>query len=64
MYNKETEHGKLVIALFSPLLGVQGDLTTLCSTLEKNCSSGIFVHLASAVVFWISGHISSNAGRS
>ena len=22
MYNKETEHGKLVIALFSPLLGV------------------------------------------
>ena len=22
MYNKETEHGKLVIAFFSPLLGV------------------------------------------
>ena len=33
------------------------------STLEENYSPGILVHLVSAVVSWISGRVSSNAGR-
>ena len=66
-YNKQNEKGKLIIALFSPLIMVAFKTTSssyLCSeTLEKNRPS-LFLRYDGAIVRCLSDHVPGYAGGS
>ena len=57
MYNKQTEHGKLLIALFSPLFGVIFKVASRLCTLKKIAHPGysyillVPLYFGSAVIF-------------
>ena len=67
VYGKQDAKGKLLMAIFSPLIGVVleviCDLSTMRPAVMVHNSSRIFVRLVSAVVIWISVYISSVASR-